>query len=708
VSNLLQVRAGESRRTGMLFAYLFLVVSSYIVTKTTRDALFLGRYPASALPYADIASALAVAVVMAVYLRVGRRVPLPALIIGTLVVFAATALMFWGLARGVEPSWLLPTLYVWASVGGVLLPAQVWTLASRVLTPREAKRLFGIVAAGAISGSIAGGFIAASLATRIGTRNLLLFMAASTGACTLLVAALWRARPSGAAVEDAHAAAPAGVIANVRVVADSPLLRSVAALVGISALVTTVAAWQFRAVAKAYLPDTNELTAFFGAFTTYAGVVSLAVQVLVAPRVVRRYGVGVALLIVPAVLAFGSTALFASGALWAAVVLRSGDQVLRYSIDRPAVELLYLPVPAAMLSRAKAFIDTVVLRFGDASGALLALALVWMGISPSRASAVTLVLVAAWVAAAMAARRHYVASLHRSIYEHRLDVERLSEQTAERAAIDALVAALGDEDAAVRREAVRALAAADERGAVALVDPLLSDPDAGVRAEALVYLAKCGGVDPLTRVADPANVDHAALSAAIAHFLARPGAGETVEAVRVLLEVAPAELRQDIPEVLGRIGTPEADRLLVDYLFDADPIVRLRAVSALNKLRQADGQAVEANVIEVVLAAEIFGHYRSHQLIASGDPSAPANGMMEAELERIFRLMKLMFPQHDLHSAWVGVQSTNPAIHGHALEFLEQTLPPRIRTLLLPLVDSDVSEAERVAIAERMTGLRQA
>jgi ATP/ADP translocase len=48
--------------------------------------------------------------------------------------------------------------------------------------------------------------------------------------------------------------------------------------------------------------------------------------------------------------------------------LKASDQVLRYSIDKATVELLYLPVPAAHTFRVKSFIDTVVYRVGDASG----------------------------------------------------------------------------------------------------------------------------------------------------------------------------------------------------------------------------------------------------------------------------------------------------------------------------------------------------
>jgi hypothetical protein len=63
-----------------------------------------------------------------------------------------------------------------------------------------------------------------------------------------------------------------------------------------------------------------------------------------------------------------------------------------------------------------------------------------------------------------------------------------------------------------------------------------------------------------------------------------------------------------------------------------------------------------------------------------------------------------MFPQHDMHSAYFGLQSGNPLVHANSLEFLEHALPARLRTLLLPLIDSEVTIEERIRIADRMVG----
>jgi hypothetical protein len=162
-----------------------------------------------------------------------------------------------------------------------------------------------------------------------------------------------------------------------------------------------------------------------------------------------------------------------------------------------------------------------------------------------------------------------------------------------------------------------------------------------------------------------------------------------------------------------RIGTPEAEEVLGEGLLQADGTLRHRIISSLNKLKVLHPDVhVDSTVIEVLLAAEIAGHYRSYQLIGplqrrlkDEDPVLQAmRHAMEQELERIFRLMALILPATGLHDAYVGVRSSNPIVRANALEFLESTLKPELRQVLVPLLDSQVTTDERVALANRFVG----
>src|SRR5581483_11518346 len=70
--------------------------------------------------------------------------------------------------------------------------------------------------------------------------------------------------------------------------------------------------------------------------------------------------------------------------------------------------------------------------------------------------------------------------------------------------------------------------------------------------------------------------------------------------------------------------------------------------------------------------------------------------------ERIFRLLGLLYPNQDLHSAYYGLQSKNPTVHDNALEFLDNILKPELRQLLVPLVDGQVTVGQRAALAARL------
>ena len=75
-----------------------------------------------------------------------------------------------------------------------------------------------------------------------------------------------------------------------------------------------------------------------------AGAASLVLQLLLTGRLLRVFGVGVALFIVPVAMASASLGVILFGTLVAASALKASDQVLRYSIDKATVELLYLPL----------------------------------------------------------------------------------------------------------------------------------------------------------------------------------------------------------------------------------------------------------------------------------------------------------------------------------------------------------------------------
>ena len=835
----------ELRRAFPLFVYLFLTMASSVASKAARDALFLDRYRAIDLPYVDIAIALLVGVAASLYIWAGHRTNLKNLQVASLVFFAGNALAFWlWSAASTESGTLFVIIYVWVGVFSVLAPSQVWTLANFVMTTREAKRSFGFIGSGAILGWIVGGLATRTGVRYLGTENMLAVVAVSLFICAGLVILIWRDRPSYVG-NDTPAASSSDrfpLLGSLSVIHKSPYLRSIAALILVSALTTTIAGWQFKAIAKASVPDTDELAMFFGTFNMVAGLISLVLQLLLTGRVLRAIGVGPALFIVPTAMLMGSFGVLLLGTIVAAAALKASDQVLRYSIDKATVELLYLPVPASETFRVKSFIDTVVYRVGDASGGLLVLVFAAaLHFTPAQMSVIGVVCVAAWMAIAVIARRQYVENLRESIHQHRVDAERASmpvldrdtsalitsrlkgspheiayalslfEASHDRKVHPAVRGLLRHEDAGIRQQAVRLLTRAGDASVKLDVERLVRDPDLGVRTEALLYLSEFDPGDPLQRIEALGDFEDFSIQASVIAFLARPGRSQNLDAAKLMLarmvdqpgeawrrarleaarliavlpdhferelrvllddddvEVAraaiaavgtlrkrvlveellerlhepalgeqvvtalaqfgdrivgtlrdymldhetPANTRREVPKVLQEIGTPAAQSVLVESVLDRDVVLRYHTIAALNRLGQAHPErATDRKLIESVLAAEVMGHYRSYQVLgtlgALDDPGNPvALGLresMDKEAERIFRLLKLMYPQYDMHSAYVSMQSADPIVHDNAIEFMDSVLPPEVRALIIPLFDRDVSTQDRIAAANKMLG----
>src|SRR5215217_1361957 len=181
------VRPGEGLPVLLSFLYLATVVAAFLLAKPIRNGLVLRQYGAYSLVYVYAAVPLALTLIVPVYTRIAQRVGLRVVTVATLVFFSATVVLFWyvfrfhpaaELEKGTA-AWLLPgVFYVWLNCFGVIAPVQAWSFANSLFDSRHAKRLFGLIGAGASLGAITGGLLARFLIGPVGgTVNLMLVLA---------------------------------------------------------------------------------------------------------------------------------------------------------------------------------------------------------------------------------------------------------------------------------------------------------------------------------------------------------------------------------------------------------------------------------------------------------------------------------------------------------------------------------------------------
>ena len=640
----LNLQPGDLSRGVPLSACLFLTISAYVVGKVARDALFLAQFPAVQLPYVDIASGVLVGFVVLVYLRVGHRTSLGNLLVESPLLFAATFAAFWLVAHYSRATWLYPIFYVWVGMFGVLAPTQVWTLANCLLTTREAKRIFGMVGGGAILGWIFGGCVSKLVARAFGTDSLLLAMVVLLVICSALMAIAsrggkMRVDPEHDPLRDVNGAAQRDLRDSMRSVLSSSYVRAIAAVICISSFATTMTGWQFKALAKQFSSNADALAVFFADFYFYAGILALLFQLLLTTRLLRRFGIGQMLFVLPVVVLIGSAGLLVLGTIAAALILKGSDQVLRYSVDRSSIELLYLPLPNRVKLQAKWFIDTVVWRLGDGLAGLVVLIFAaHMGWSPQQISWIAILLTLGWLAAVYVAGKQYVVVLQESISQHRLDAEQTSTLTLDRSTADLLAKKILTSDPAdilyalslfeverqgaahpvvrgllhhpspeVRQKAISTLSNVGDKTVRPAIEALLRDPDSGVRTEAMLYLVHHAHVDPLALLSEVGECADYSVRSGVAAFFARPGEAQNIEIAHQVLLGMSSESggkgecnRLELARILGEL--PDSfDPLLANLLRDPAPAVVREAIRSVGALRK---QALASTVVELLANRE--------------------------------------------------------------------------------------------------------
>jgi AAA family ATP:ADP antiporter len=397
LARLLGVAPGEAPAVCAGFSMFFLLFTAYFALRPVRETLGVTA-GVDRLQWLFTGTFLATLLALPCYGWVAARVSRPAILPAIFGFFAANLLVF---AAGL---WLWPghagvarAFYVWLSVFNLVAISLAWSVLVDAFSAEQGRRLFGLAAAGASLGGIAGPLLALALVGALGHAGLLLL---ATGFLLASIAAAGHVRAPGARRLPAGELPPrslgGGPLDGAREVLGSSYLLGIAAFTVLLACVSTFLYFeQARQVAAAF-PDPVDQTRVFGSLDAIVQGLSILAQLFVTGQLARRLGAGVLLVAVPLVAALGLVWLaLAPGFAVLAVVMvlrRAGE----YAFVRPGREMLYSVVPASAKYRAKQFNDTVVYRGADALAAWLRTAADTLAQQPAVAAALGAGLAVLW------------------------------------------------------------------------------------------------------------------------------------------------------------------------------------------------------------------------------------------------------------------------------------------------------------------------
>jgi AAA family ATP:ADP antiporter len=326
--------------------------------------------------------------------------------------FAANLLLFfvlWRLRPETQGGPISNAFFVWVSVYNVFVVSVFWSFMADVFRLAESKRLFGCIAAGGSLGAIAGGELTRRLVETLGPVNLLLVSLVLLELSTQCMLGVVRARrlpderPSHVAPgpevrpeQQESGSAWNGFV----LVAKSPYLMVIAAHFLLASGIGTVLYFEQSQLVRAAFTDQSERIRMFAKIDIWTNWATFAAQALVTAPLVRRAGIGVALILQPLVAVLALVGMALSPTLGVLITAQMTLRTLQHTTTRPAREMLFTVLGREVKYKSKSFVDTFVFRLGDQLGSWTFDALKVAGLSLGAIAWLTVPLTVAWCATA--------------------------------------------------------------------------------------------------------------------------------------------------------------------------------------------------------------------------------------------------------------------------------------------------------------------
>ena len=367
------VRAGEVAPILTAGLYFFCVLTSLQVLRPARDAIGM-EGGLDSIRWLFIGTALVTFAVNPAFGWLVSRFRRLVFITATYAFFALSLVGFYALialAPDAVGNVSGRVFYVWFSVFNLFSTMVFWALMADRFSLEQSKRIFGIIAVGGTLGAIFGPWLASQLAGPLGTAAMLLVAAVFLGLAVVAAWAVAWLQPEvakGSASVD-RVVIGGGAWGGIGAVFRSPYLLGISSYVLLMTVIGTFLYFTRLAMVAAAADETDARTAIFANIDLLTQIVTLVLQTIVTGHIMKRFGVSVALLLLPIVVSFGFIGLAMAASFAVLILFEASFRAVQRAITRPARETLFTVVTREEKYKSKAFTDTFVYRGGDVVGA---------------------------------------------------------------------------------------------------------------------------------------------------------------------------------------------------------------------------------------------------------------------------------------------------------------------------------------------------
>jgi ATP:ADP antiporter, AAA family len=360
--------ASQRERVVALWAagYFFMLLAGYYVLRPLRDQMGIAG-GVKALPWMFMATFVTLLIMQPLFGALVKKLPRRWFIATVYQFFVLNLIIFWLLlTAGVHSVMVARVFFVWVSVFNLFVVAVFWSLMADLFTSEQGKRLFGFIGAGGTAGTLLGPTITVGVSVPLGPTNLLLVAIVFLELALLCVSRLERAIDAGHG--EFRGARPIGgsIFAGFVSLVRSPYLLGVALWVSLMSFGATILYLEQAHVVSEHVHGAGAQTRLFAGIDLTVAVLSLATQLLLTGRVLRRFGTGASAAGLPVVYLIGFSLLAVAPSLSVIFAFQVAQRWMNFAIANPARQVLFTVVARDEKYKAKNMIDVVVFRGSDA------------------------------------------------------------------------------------------------------------------------------------------------------------------------------------------------------------------------------------------------------------------------------------------------------------------------------------------------------
>jgi len=379
--------------TVVMFLYINLALTIFWILKPLKKSLFIGLYDGdqtfklgsmemlgSSAELLAKGMNLLIAFMLVVFLtlvtRLAKRQRLTYCCMGLIIAMT----FYFSLQMRNEPSESTVWLFYWfGDLYISLMLAAFFSFLHDTVDLRNAKRLYGFIVLGAVSGGAVGSTYFRGWIEEMNNQQWLhTIIGIGVVICLLAFAAGWMAKsiphhepkpsPNDVPKKKFNAA-----IEGASLVFKSRYLIAIAGIVGFYEITSEVLDYQFTAMTERFVPK-EEIGSRFGTVYAIGNIAALVVQLCfsIFAASFPKYRIHWILLALPLAVALSSLFFIIAPILLAASLLKISDSTFAYSVNQTGRETLYNPLSRQEKYVARAFVEVFIQRTGKVAALLIA------------------------------------------------------------------------------------------------------------------------------------------------------------------------------------------------------------------------------------------------------------------------------------------------------------------------------------------------